>query len=77
MSIYRSDIIAGDVDRILVGHEGFAVSAVTTGLVRSLQQTVHPDPLPEEAAHAVVCGNKTSRVRRKFAQLARWVVPPR
>ena len=79
MSVYRSDLIAatgGNLDRILAAHTGFAVSAIAAGLVRSLDQTVHPEPLPDEAAHAVVCGNKTDSIRRKWARQARWVIPP-
>ena len=79
MSVYRSDVIVesgGSVQRVLVGHKGYAVSAIAAGFVRAFQQSVHSDPLPEEESHAVVCGHKTESIRRKMAKQARWAVRP-
>lgn len=79
MSLYRQDVIhseRGDVGRVLVGHAGYALASVMAGQVRSKSQTVFPDPLPEESAHAVVCGPKPHRTKRWFAQQALWVIPP-
>ena len=79
MSVDRKDVIGaegGDVERVRVGHEGYALAGITAGLVRSREQTVFSDPLPEESSHANVCGPKPPRVRREFAKQAEWVVPP-
>lgn len=79
MSVYRGDVIeseAGDIRRVMIGHEGYALVALTAGQVRSKSQTVSPDPLPEESSHATVCGPKTGATRRWFSRQARWVILP-
>lgn len=79
MSVYRRDIIhaeGGTVARVLVGHEGFAVVSLTAGQVRSKDQTVFPDPLPEESSHAKVCGPKPRSTRHWFATQAEWIIAP-
>lgn len=79
MSVYRRDIIGaegGDVRRVMIGHEGFALTSLAAGQFRSMEQTVFPDPLPEESSHAKICGPKPERVRRWFAKHAVWVIPP-
>src|SRR5256885_17105579 len=45
---------------VLVGHEGYALAAITAGLARSHNQTIHSRPLAEESSHALVCGDKES-----------------
>jgi len=80
MSVYRRDIIEaerGDVQRVMIGHEGYALATLTAGQVRSRSQTVFPAPLPDESSHAKVCGPKPDGVRRWFAKQAVWVTPPR
>ena len=67
MSVYRKDVIdaeGGDVGRVLIGHEGYALAGITAGLVRSREHTVFSDPLPTESSHAKVCGPKPRRVMR-------------
>ncbi|HWZ98331.1 MAG TPA: hypothetical protein VN025_11275 [Candidatus Dormibacteraeota bacterium] len=63
---------------VLKGHEDYALASITAGLARQYVQTVHPQPLDEEPAHAVVCGEKTkgkkNAPKKKFAQAATWVV---
>jgi hypothetical protein len=83
MSVYLSSILAHEgrpPSAVLAGHDGFALASVTAQLARSLSQTVHPDPLPDETSHAVVCGNKESggknAPRKRFAEAAVWVVAP-
>jgi len=82
MSVYLSPVLVSEnreLSAVLTGHQGFALAAVTAGLARSLSQTVHPDPIPEESSHAVVCGDKESgsrRVARTLAKAAVWVVRP-
>jgi hypothetical protein len=80
MSVYRSDVIeqtGRNPDRVLRGHENFALAAVRAGLVRSHAQTVHHDPLPDEHAHTVVCGRKPKSVLRQLAMNCRWIVQPK
>jgi len=79
MSVYRRDVIeseAGDVRRVVIGHQGYAVVSLTAGQVRSKRQTVFPDPLPEESSHAKVCGPKTKATRRWFSQQDEWAIQP-
>ncbi len=79
MSMYRRDIIeseGGSVERVLVGHNGFALASLTAGQLRSKLQTIFPDPLPEESSHSKICGGKGEGARRWFAQKAEWVIPP-
>ena len=71
MSVYRRDIIdaeGGEVTRVMVGHDGFALASLTAGEVRSRHQTVFPDPLLEESSHAKICGPKPESTRRWFAK---------
>ena len=49
MSVYRRDVIeteGGNVQRVMIGHEGYALASLTVGQVRSKGQTVFPAPLP-------------------------------
>lgn len=79
MSVYRLDVIESEgasVERVMVGHAGFGLASLTAGQMRSKNQTVFPDPLPDESSHAKVCGPKPRHVRRWFASQAVWVIPP-
>ena len=79
MSVYRRDVIeseGGDARRVMTGHEDYALAALTAGQVRSKNQTVFPDPLPEESSHAEICGPKPKSIMRWFARQAAWVIPP-
>jgi hypothetical protein len=79
MSVYRQDVIhseGADVRRVLAGHEAYALVSLTAGQFRSKKQSVFPDPLPEESAHAKICGPKPHSVQRWFAAQALWVIPP-
>ena len=79
MSVYRRDVIeeeGGEPGRVLANHEGFGLVVISAGQVRSRDQTVHADPLPEESSHAKVCGPKPRSTRRWFARQAEWVVAP-
>lgn len=83
MSVYLSSVLVAEQrepNSVLTGHQGFGLASITAGLARECNQTVHPDPLPDETSHAVVCGDKESgkkkAVKRKFAQGAKWVVAP-
>ena len=79
MSVYRSDVIeaeGGRQKRVMVGHPDFGLVSITAGLVRQQHQTVHSDPLPEESAHAKVCGPKSRATRRFFVRRCAWVIAP-
>ena len=79
MSVYRHDVIeggGGEPARVLGNHEGFGLVSIPAGQMRSRDQTVHPDPVPEEPSHAKVCGPKPKSTRRWFARQAEWVVAP-
>ena len=79
MSVYRNDVLeAGGQEAkvVLVGHEGYALAALSAGQVRSKSQTVYPDPLPEQPAHAKICGPKSKSTCRWFAKQAQWLVEP-
>lgn len=79
MSVYRRDIIDAEgasVQRVMIGHVGFALAALTAGQFRSKQQSVFPDPLPEESSHAKICGPKSDGTKRWFAKQAEWVIAP-
>jgi hypothetical protein len=55
---------------------GYGLVSFTAGLVRQLDQLVARDPTPEEAAHALVVGNKTGPVKRTLAESALWLIEP-
>lgn len=67
---------ARGLEAVLAGHAGYALVAITVGLVRACGQGVARDPLPNEPAHAVVFGRKTAAVRKRLVRGSRWVVPP-
>src|ERR1700733_6498926 len=61
MSVYILTVIireGREPSTVLAGHENYSLASITAGLARINNQTVHPDSLPEESSHAVVCGNK-------------------
>jgi hypothetical protein len=85
MSVYLSTVLTAEnrsPATVLVGHPGYSLASITAGLARTKGQTVHPDPLPEETSHAVVCGDKgnnnKSAPKKQFALNAVWFVlnPP-
>ncbi len=83
MSVFLAKIMAetkrGPEDA-LVGHEGYALAAITARLARDCQQGVARDPLTkerhgkDEPAHAVVFGRKSRPIRRKLAKGTTWVI---
>ena len=83
MSVYLAQVVAAEgrqASSVLAGHDGYGLASITAGLVREKGQTVHPDPLPDETSHAVVCGDKLSggkkSAKKTFAMTAKWVVRP-
>lgn len=79
MSVYRLDVIeneGGVPDRVLADRPGFGLVSISARQVRSKDQTVHPDPVPEESSHGTICGPKPRSTRKWFARQAQWVVAP-
>ena len=79
MSVYRQNVIedeGGQPNRVLENHEDYTLVSISAGHVRSRDQTVHPDPLPEESSHALICGPKPKSTRKWFARHAEWVIEP-
>ena len=79
MSVYRQDVIeaeGGVPNRVLANHPDFGLVSISAGQVRSKDQTVRADPVPEESSHTTVCGPKSKSTRRWFARQAQWVVEP-
>ena len=75
MSVVQGSETSGP-DSALSGHSGFALASFTAGLAKECGQSIVRDPLPEEPAHALVCGTKTKAIRRRLAREATWVVSP-
>ncbi|MBL7133520.1 MAG: hypothetical protein ISS78_05430 [Phycisphaerae bacterium] len=48
------------------------VIAVVAGYARSLDQIVVRDPIPDNRAHALICGTQTKSTRRKLAKASQW-----
>lgn len=61
---------------ILTGYEGYALASIAAGLARQCNQGVAREPLPDEPAHAVVFGEKTYSVKKRFACGCGWAVGP-
>lgn len=79
MSVVLADVVIESGRRptdILAGHDGFALAAITAGLVRSKQQGIARNPLPAEPAHALVFGRKTGSVKKALAKGSQWVIEP-
>jgi len=56
---------------------GYFLVEFTAGEVRKLNQTVQETPLNDEPAHGSVMGKKkTSRVKKGFKAISKWVVGP-
>ncbi len=77
MSVLLGEMVLGSgrgpLD-ILTGYEGYALASITAGLARQCNQGVAREPLPDEPAHAVVFGEKTYGVRKRFACDCGWAV---
>lgn len=65
-----------DASEVLVGHDNFALAAITASIARDCQQRVARDPLEEEPAHGLVIGEKKRSTRSKLAKAAKWVIAP-
>lgn len=63
-------------DTILEGRPGYGLVALTAAEVRAEEQRVLRSRQPDEEAHGDVWGDKAAARRRRFAQLARWIIEP-
>ncbi len=61
---------------IVGGRAGYGLVALTAGEVRTEEQRVLRSPMPDEAAHGDVWGDKPVARRRRLAEQARWIVRP-
>jgi hypothetical protein len=64
------------IEDVLRNHDGFALAAVSAGLVRSKGLKIVHDPLDGLPAHVEVHGPKPKSVRSTLAKAAVWVVAP-
>jgi hypothetical protein len=79
MSVYRREVIEGEggsILRVLTGHDGYWLASLTAAQLRFREQSIFPDPVPQEISHAKVCGGKSKSARNWFAKQAEWVVGP-
>ena len=79
MSVSLADIansLGKAPESLLIGHEGYALVAITAGLARDCNQGIMRKPLIHDQAHAEVFGKKTGLVKDRFAKGSRWVIQP-
>ncbi|MGH8578882.1 MAG: hypothetical protein ACREVK_01730, partial [Gammaproteobacteria bacterium] len=62
--------------KVLEGHEGYALAALTARLARSHGQGIMRKPLDDDPAHAEVFGAKSRSVRKGLAEGSEWVIAP-
>jgi hypothetical protein len=61
---------------ILEGHEGFGLVRLTVSDLEYADQRLVPDPLLEEADHALVVGEKSKARKRRMKKACIWIVDP-
>ena len=79
MSVHLLTVLekhGAEANAVLDGLPGFALAAITAGLVRQWGQGVRRAPLAGDPAHAEVFGKKTQAVRRALARHSTWMVEP-
>jgi hypothetical protein len=57
-------------------HRGYGLAALRAGVTRDCGQAICRDPQPDDAAHALVVGEKTKAVVKAFAAAAVILVEP-
>lgn len=62
------------VEQALRGRPDHSLAEVTAGFFRQRGYAVVRDPLPDNPAHALVCGRMSKSHAREIARAARWVV---
>ena len=79
MSVNREDVLqeeGREPAHLLAGFDEWGLAAVRAGTMRENGQGIAPDPLPDEASHALVFGSKGPKVRKRIAKAAEWVIDP-
>ncbi len=79
MSVQLADVLATHripFAKVLEGHEGYALAALTARLARAHRQGVMRKPLDDDPAHAEVFGPKSHSVRKGLAAGSEWVIAP-
>lgn len=75
ISVHLSSLITAS-DSLSRGGDGIiGLVSITAGQARSLDQGVVRDPLPDDEAHALICGRQSKTTRRHLAATAVWVCP--
>jgi hypothetical protein len=77
MSIHLDDVLrdeAREPESVLDGKPQHSLVALTAGFVKGEEQTVRRTPIPEDASHGEVCGDKSQGRRKRFARAAQFVV---
>jgi hypothetical protein len=77
MSVHLDDVLKDEQREpatVLDGKPQHSLVSLTAGFVKDEEQTVQRTPIPEDASHREVCGNKSQGRRRKFARTAEFVV---
>lgn len=79
MSVYLAEIIIA-TDRtpasLLQNYQQHGLVSITAGTVRDIGLVIRRSPLPDEPAHAEVCGRKTHSRKKAMAINAIWVIHP-
>lgn len=77
MSIHLDDVLKDEErepESVLDGKPQHSLVALTAGFVKGEEQAVRRTPIPEDASHGEVCGNKSQGRRKRFARAAQFVV---
>jgi hypothetical protein len=76
MSIHLDDVLKDEGREpvsVLQGKQMYSLVSLTAGFVQHEEQEVRRTPIPEDASHGEVCGNKPKGRRRRFARAAEFV----
>ena len=63
--------------QILATRPLFGIGAITVADAESLDFEVRPDPLPADAAHALLVGTNSRQKAKQLAALTRILIPPK
>ena len=61
---------------VLQAFDRYGLASLRAGQARGCGQRVARDPLPDEAAHGLIVGDKTRWAKRCLAAAAVWVISP-
>ena len=78
IDIHSTLLAAGlDETHCLRDYDAYGLVSITAKLAREQQQIVYREPTPENAAHGIVGGKKTSAVKKAFYTNCTWVIDTR